>query len=100
MSEVSEQASERTDERVAQYFSLYSWLFWPTGAHRQNDWVGFPVDFLGDVLDVRSLVELGHVVIDVLHFYVDNRFGRFTLARILSLKEQNEARGTENESYV
>ena len=25
-----EQANERTYERVAQYFSLYSWLFWPT----------------------------------------------------------------------
>ena len=24
------QANERMDERVAQYFSLYSWLFWPT----------------------------------------------------------------------
>ena len=23
-------ANERTDERVAQYFSLYSWSFWPT----------------------------------------------------------------------
>ena len=29
-SEVSsaEQANERTDKRVTQYFSLYSWLFW------------------------------------------------------------------------
>ena len=25
-----EQANERTDERVTQYFSPYSWLFWPT----------------------------------------------------------------------
>ena len=24
------QANERTDERVAQYYNLYSWLFWPT----------------------------------------------------------------------
>ena len=24
------QENERTDERVAQYFSLYFWLFWPT----------------------------------------------------------------------
>ena len=23
-------ANERTDEQVAHYFSLYSWLFWPT----------------------------------------------------------------------
>ena len=26
VSEVSERANEQTDERVAQYFSLYSWL--------------------------------------------------------------------------
>ena len=28
MSGASERANERTDERMAQYFSLYSWLFW------------------------------------------------------------------------
>ena len=28
--ELAVRANERTDERVAQYFSLYSWLFWPT----------------------------------------------------------------------
>ena len=26
---MSEQANELTDERVARYFSLDSWLFWP-----------------------------------------------------------------------
>ena len=30
VSGASEWANEQTDERVAQYFSLYSWLFWPT----------------------------------------------------------------------
>ena len=29
------QANKRTDEWVAQYFSLYSWLFWPTVQHRK-----------------------------------------------------------------
>ena len=28
VSKVSKRANERTDERVAQYLSLYSWLFW------------------------------------------------------------------------
>ena len=28
MSGASKQANERTDERVAQYSSLYFWLFW------------------------------------------------------------------------
>ena len=66
--------------------------------YRQNDWVGFLVDVLGHVLDVRSLVELGHIVTDVFHFHVDNRFSGFTLARILSLKEKepgNEVRQEE-----
>ena len=30
VSEVSERANERTDERVAQCLRLYSWLIWPT----------------------------------------------------------------------
>ena len=41
-------ANDRTDERVAQYFSLYFWLFWtigeddnqdPLGTHQQPRWV-------------------------------------------------------------
>ena len=26
----ADRANEQTDEQVAQYFSLYSWLIWPT----------------------------------------------------------------------
>ena len=32
MNEWFERTNERMDERVAQYFSPYSWLFWPMNA--------------------------------------------------------------------
>ena len=32
--QASKGATEGTDKRVAQYFSLYSWLFWPTVKRR------------------------------------------------------------------
>ena len=37
VSEVSEQANEQIDKRVAQDFSLYSWLFWSIVSWQTRD---------------------------------------------------------------
>ena len=49
--------NERTDERVAQYYSLYFWLFWPTVRDLRGGGVEGLEDDLDELLAVGLWVE-------------------------------------------
>ena len=56
-----EWANKWTDERVAQYFSLYSWLFWTTAGERDSIYSGVMLVnayFLVSVVSATMLVTL------------------------------------------
>ena len=75
-SERTSERCERTDERVAQYFSLYFWLIWPTVqvkivnlfreylvkeiAHKRSSYdlnlKGFKVDFCAKFPEQRNFI--------------------------------------------
>ena len=60
----SEGVNERTDEKMAQYFSVYSWLFWPTvQSHPQRSSCGIEIlqafnSFLTYFLPILSTASL------------------------------------------